>query len=262
MENLFLDRPGARIAYSIEGGRAVPIRVVAHGLTSSRAADDGGGFMPWPMLRDDVRTIAFDARGHGDSTGRAEPDDYLWSTLADDLLALLDEVSPDEPVDALGSSMGTATIAWAASRAPERFRRLVLVIAPTAWETRAAQADGYRASADLVQTRGMGAWLEAAASLPAMPLLAEGGWTMYPPTIPDELVPSVLRGAALTDLPAREVVATIEHETLLLPWEGDPGHPVSTSEQLLELMPHATMRVARTPDDVRAWPAVIEEFLA
>ncbi len=37
-----------------------------------------------------------------------------------------------------GSSMGCATSIYAALLAPERMKALVLVIPPTAWETRAA----------------------------------------------------------------------------------------------------------------------------
>jgi pimeloyl-ACP methyl ester carboxylesterase len=260
MTDLSLIVPGARIAYSLEGD-ASPTRIVAHGLTSSRAADDEGGFMPWRGLDHGVRTARFDARGHGESTGRTEPDDYLWSSLAGDLLALIDEISPHEPVDALGASMGTATILWAATLRPERFRRLVLVIPPTAWETRVAQGDGYRAAADLVERDGIGAWLAAAQALPTMPILAEGGWTMSGPAISDALLPSVLRGAAMADFPSPDAVTAIEIPTLLLPWDGDPGHPVSTSERLLELMPNARLELARSAADIRAWPGAIEGFL-
>ena len=259
--DLHLDVPGARIAYSVHEG-AAPTRVVAHGLTSSRAADDAGGFMPWAGLDTSARTVRYDARGHGDSTGRTVPDDWTWNHLADDLLALLDQVSPDEPVDALGASMGAATILWAAIRRPERFRRLVLVIPPTAWETRAAVGDDYRAGADLIERDGIAAWLDPAANEPQLALLTAAGFEdSAPPHIADALVPSVFRGAAMSDLPAPDAIATIAAPTLLLPWAGDPGHPVSTSEKLLGLLPDARLQVAETPEQLRAWPNVIEEFL-
>lgn len=256
----FFDGSAARLAYSLTGDRG-PARIVAHGLTSSRAADDEGGFMPFGALDPAVRTLRYDARGHGESSGRLEPDDYRWSALADDLLALADLASPDAPVDALGASMGTATILWAASRMPQRFRRLVLVIPPTAWATRAAVADAYRASADLLEREGLAAFTAASESLPPMPILAEGGWPEPEPRISERLFPTVMRGAALSDLPDPEALRAIGVPTLLLPWDGDPGHPVSTAERLAELLPDATLEVARTPDDVRAWPARIDAFL-
>lgn len=64
--------------------------------------------------------VSFDFRAHGRST---LPDgaDLRWTSLADDLLAVAKAVSPNEPVRAVGHSMGGGAIALAAGRCPERF---------------------------------------------------------------------------------------------------------------------------------------------
>ena len=56
-----------------------------------------------------------------------------------------------------------------ALRAPERIEALVLGIPPTAWETRAAQADTYLQSVGFLEDKGMDAFIEASRKLPAQP---------------------------------------------------------------------------------------------
>ncbi len=260
MADRILTRPGAQLAYSVTGphpGTAGPVVISAHGLSSSRANDESMGvsFESLPG-----RTVVrYDARGHGASTGRAIRSDYAWSALAGDLLALADEVSPDAAIDAIGASMGCATILHAVVAAPERFRRLVLVIPPTAWETRAIQAAGYETQAKLVEEKGLDALLELAAGFPNPPAMPPD--LRFDPAISEDLLPTVFRGAALSQFPDREQIARIRQPVLILAWIGDPGHPLSTSEELLALLPDAELRVAQTPEDVAGWVAAAGEFL-
>lgn len=248
-----LEVDGATLSYEVQEG-AGPTVVQLHGLSSSRASEADAGYFDWsPVAAAGRRLIRYDARGHGRSTGRAEPGDYAWPKLAEDLLALLDVVSPDEPVDAVGVSMGVGTLLHAVTLRPERFRRLVLVIPPTAWATRAGQGDAYRQLADLVEAQGVDGLVRAMSAFGTLPLLEEGGWTTAPlPDIAPAILPTVFRGAAVTDFPAPDAVATIRQRVLLAPWVGDPGHPVPTSERLHELLPDSTLEVLSTPDALRA----------
>jgi pimeloyl-ACP methyl ester carboxylesterase len=91
------------------------------------------------------------------------------------------------------------------------------------------------------------------ADLPPFPFTAD---------IPEDLLPSVLRGAAASDLPAPEDIATLVQPALVLAWAGDPGHPESTAERLAELIPHAELHVAQRIRDVLGWPATVAGFLA
>jgi pimeloyl-ACP methyl ester carboxylesterase len=250
--------PGAELAVALsdEGGHPV---VQLHGLTSSRARDRilnldlGRGLSGTRLLR-------YDARGHGRSTGRKVPDDYRWQRLADDLLQLLDHWFPGESVHGVGPSMGTGTLLHAASREPDRFAGLTLMVPPTAWETRIAQAANYRASADLIESVGVEAFL--AATRGATPPPATIGAPETVPDVPDALLPSLFRGAALSDLPDPEVVARIDVPTTILAWIDDPGHPLSTAESLAALLPQATLTVAHTPEDVETWPKILHEDVA
>ncbi|MFC5501083.1 alpha/beta fold hydrolase [Lysinimonas soli] len=257
MTDRILTRPGADIAYSISGSG--PVVVSAHGLTSSRSNEDLLGLSPEPLAAQHT-VVRYDARGHGRSTGKLSADDYRWSRLADDLLALIDEVSPDAPVDAIGASMGCGTVLHAVLRDPERFRRLVLVIPPTAWETRSAQVAGYETMAKVIENRGIDAFLELAARSPNPPAVPAD--LVIRPDIDETLLPVVLRGAARSDLPPADEIAGIAQPVLILAWTGDPTHPLSTAERLLALLPHARMQVAQSPAELREWTRIEEEFLA
>lgn len=252
------DVPGARldVELSDEGGHPV---VQLHGLTSSRARDR--------MLALDLgrglngtRLLRYDARGHGRSTGQPVPDHYRWENLAGDLLALLDHWFPGEQVHGVGPSMGTATLLHAAVRDPQRFSGLTLLIPPTAWETRVAKGADYRAAADLIEAGGLSDFIEASRLVAPPP--ATIGLPETVPDAPESLLPSLFRGAALSDLPAADQIAGIDVPVTILAWTEDPSHPVSTAEMLHELLPHSMLDIARTRADLQSWPGTLAADVA
>lgn len=239
------------VELSDEGGAPV---VQLHGLTSSRARDRllhldlGRGLSGTRLLR-------YDARGHGRSTGRAVAGDYRWQALADDLLGLLDTWFPGERVHGVGPSMGTGTLLHAAAREPGRFTGLTLVLPPTAWATRPAKAAEYVDAAGLVEGGGLAPFLEAGRL--AVPPPATVGTPETMPDVREELLPSLLRGAAQSDLPAPAALAELTMPVTLLAWTEDPAHPVSTAEALAGLLPRARLVVAATPGDLARWPELL-----
>jgi 3-oxoadipate enol-lactonase len=258
----YLERSDARLAYRVEGGGDATPVVVAHAFLASRELEDSAGVFDW--ARDGRRLIRFDARGHGASSGVADQQHYRWPALSEDLLAVLDATAPgDAAVDAIGESTGCGSLLWAVVRAPQRFRRLVLVIPPTMREERQEQAKLYFAAADLVELRGEEAWARLVDTFPPVPLLVEGGWASprtIPVTVP--LLPSVLRGAASSDLPPDDVLATVQQPVLILSWASDANHPTLSAERLAAVLPDSTLEVATVPDDVRGWGGRVAAFLA
>jgi 3-oxoadipate enol-lactonase len=250
--------PGAELAVELsdEGGHPV---VQLHGLTSSRSRDRlldldlGRGLSGTRLLR-------YDARGHGHSTGRLEPTDYRWDVLADDLLRLLDHVFPDEQVHGVGPSMGAATLLHAAVREPQRFSGLTLLLPPTAWATRVAKRADYLAAAQVVEQQGLEVFLEAGRLAPVPP--ATQGLPETQPDVDVDLLPTLFRGAASTDLPLPEHISSIPAPTTILAWIDDPSHPLSTAEALLDLLPSATLDIASTRADVETWPAILAADVA
>jgi 3-oxoadipate enol-lactonase len=232
-----------------------------HGFTSSMEQEDKFLVMDWARLAGRYRLVRWDARGHGLSRGAPVPDDYRWDNMGRDLLALTDELGVEQFV-AGGVSMGGAAALHAAVQAPDRVRGIVLMLPPTAYETRDEQADLYRAAAVLVERLGKDAYLDQLSRLPVAEVVADFGERFRPvPQISEKLLPSVLRGAASSDLPSVNTVQGITAPVLLLPWVGDAGHPMATAERLLELLPDVQIHVAHHLRDVWSWTDRIDEFL-
>jgi pimeloyl-ACP methyl ester carboxylesterase len=251
---------GADIAVA-DTGSGLPF-FWGHGLSGSMAQDDEFGVIDFSRLADRYRVVRWDARGHGLSGGKPVPDDYHWDNLSRDLLGLADALGVDRFV-AGGASMGAATALHAATQAPDRIAGLVLVLAPTAYESRGAQADLYRAGAVLIERVGLEAYLDALFKLSSPAILGDLAERLRPiPQVADELLPFVLRGAADSDLPAVDAVRAITVPSLLLPWTTDPGHPMSTSERLVELLPDVQIHVAHRLRDIISWTDRIDAFLA
>lgn len=68
------------------------------------------------------RCVALDFRAHGRSTPPAERP-LVWSGMADDVLAVVDALSPGEPIAAVGHSMGGTSLVLAERRRPGTLAR-------------------------------------------------------------------------------------------------------------------------------------------
>lgn len=254
MPTLDLDR--CRLAYDVTGSG--PPVVQLHGLLSDRASNAAGGLDLASGLAGH-RAVRFDARGHGRSAAEPVAADWAWPRLAADLLDLLDAVVPGEPVHGIGPSMGAATLLYAALARPERFRSLTLCVPSTAWASRRGQAAAYRRGAELVERHGLEAYLRAGRAAPRPPAVADRG--THPPRIDPSLLPTVLRGAAATDLPPVEELARIGLPTLVLAWSEDPTHPLSTARALRAALPGDALHVAGTPGELARWPGRCADFV-
>ncbi|MFB7946065.1 alpha/beta fold hydrolase [Kitasatospora phosalacinea] len=255
------ERPHATLAYSTTGRRG-PFVVHAHGALSSRAHERRAGLFDWTPVTATHRLARYDARGHGESTGRAVSADYRYSSLAADLLALCDHLSPGVPVSGFGASMGSATVLWAALARPERFERLVLAIPAVAWAAREPRRSGLRAAAALVERRGRGV-LDTAARLSGPPAVLAGApryTTEF--DLAEPLLPAALRASAESDLPAPEALRGLPHPVLLLAWDTDPRHPLATARTLAAHLPNARLHVSHTLADVRSWGRLAAAFVA
>lgn len=249
---------GARLAVEVVGhGRPL---VWGHGLTSSRALERRRRVFQWQLR--DTMVVRYDARAHGGSTGTPEPDRYRWAHLALDMLAVADSVGA-ERFTAGGASMGAATALHLAAQAPERVSGLVLAIPPTAWHSRAGQADLYQGAAHVVEKYGLDDYLGRIAALPPPPVLEpEAEAFRTDPQVPEDLLPAVFRGAAASDLPEPDTIAGLDVPALVLAWDTDPGHPVSTAERLHELLGESALHVATTLTQVREeWPVLVRRFV-
>lgn len=111
------------IAY-LDEGEGEPI-VLVHGFASNK--DVNWVYPTWvsELKKHGRRVIAFDNRGHGQSSKLYDPDEYQISTMAGDLGALLDHLAI-ERADVMGYSMGARITAYVARRQPARLRSAIL----------------------------------------------------------------------------------------------------------------------------------------
>ena len=252
---------GARLHHEQRG--TGPDLVWGHGLTMDRAADDVTATLDWSAVP--ARVLRYDARGHGASTTTHDDTEYGWDSLAEDQLALCDALGIERYIGG-GASMGCATAVHVAVKAPDRVTGLVLMIPPTAWETRAAQADLYRAGAEIVRTQGVEPMIRTRRSLPPPdPFAGDEGHQDQR----DELLRAwdtdrlaqALRGAATADLPPRPAIAGLDVPTLILAWTGDPVHPVSTAEELHGLIGGSELVIASSRTELDGWTALVADFV-
>jgi pimeloyl-ACP methyl ester carboxylesterase len=230
------------------------------------AHEDDLGLFDWSPAESVARLVRYDARGHGGcECAHFEDRAYRWSALVDDMLRA---PGPEGPFVAGGASMGAATALYAAVRAPRRVQGLVLVTPPSAWESRPAQAQAYEAAARLVERRGIPGYVKALQTVGQPRILAEELpeartiWLRHVRRMDEKVMPSILRGAASSDLPSRQEIHRVVVPTLILAWAGDAAHPVSTAETLAELMVMSELHVATDLAGVRRWPELVRDFLA
>lgn len=108
------------VAHWNRGGAGTPL-VILHGFLEQGAAwASVASRLPCPVY-------APDQRGHGRSEHVGTGGFYHFWDYVSDLDGLLEQLSPTQPVDLLGHSMGGTVASLYAGTRPERVRRLVLV---------------------------------------------------------------------------------------------------------------------------------------
>lgn len=249
-------------------GSGLPL-LWGHGLMMSMAAEDTTDWFHWSQFPENLRLVRYDARGHGRSQASYRPQDYHWPNLGRDMLALADATGAGRFI-AGGASMGCATALNAALLAPERVKALLLVIPPTAWETRAAQGKFYRNLALVGGVLG-GRRLAALSSrnldrmLPSWLVEAErdklAGMGEGVAALSGRTLWNLMRGAGQTNLPSREQFAALaDIPTAIFGWEGDQSHPVSSAQALNALLPKSELFIAQNLTEFKSIPVRMREF--
>src|SRR3981189_3081545 len=111
------------IAY-LDEGEGDPI-VLVHGFASSKNVN--WVYPTWvsDLKKDGRRVIALDHRGHGDSTKLYDAAQYEIAVMADDVIALMDQLAIAR-ADVMGYSLGSRMTAVLALKAPQRLRSAIL----------------------------------------------------------------------------------------------------------------------------------------
>ena len=251
----------ARLAVEITGSG--PAFVWGHPLMGSMRAERRAGVFDWSG--GGGRLIRYDARSHGSSSFDPDPDHHRWETLARDMLEVATAADVDTAIFG-GASMGAATALWAACTAPERVEALVLAIPPTAWDSREQQRRVYRVLGTAAATRlllplQLGLRLPRPHPKPGTQA-ALGDAVVHEVSLqPSTQLAPPLRGAAMSDLPPIDDLASVDVPTLILAWTGDRSHPLSVARRLTSSMPRAEL-VVTEGGDLSDWPNRVAEFVA
>lgn len=249
-------------------GKGVPF-VWGHSLMGSVGVEDRAALWDWSAIERHAQVVRYDARGHGNSDGSYNRKDYRWDRMAVDMLAVADDYMACSGEDRCmlgGISMGAATALEAAIQQPDKVCGLVLALPPTAWETRPRQSAIYRR---LAWVSGLlGAAPYRLLNLLPIPMREDGRNQLALHTAKGLAqanplhVQAALGGAALSDMPDPAALASLQVPTLILAWEDDTAHPLSTALALAEILPDVRATVVCHPGDVSEWQAALEDFVS
>jgi pimeloyl-ACP methyl ester carboxylesterase len=239
-----------------EAGEGIPV-VLLHGLTATRRYVVMGSRS---LERSGHRVIAYDARGHGASTGPDDPDAYDYDDLVEDVRAVLDDRDIDRAV-LTGASMGAHTAVRLALDSPERVAGLVIVTpAFDPEEDREAGLARWDALSEGLRTGGVDGFVEAYGD-PQVPeqwketvekvLRQRLSAHEHPDAVADALhaVPRSRPFEAWDELDAIDVPTVVVASRD----EADPGHPFAIGERYAEQIPGAELRSEEPGSSPLAW---------
>lgn len=186
--------------------------------------------------------LAFDLRGHGESTWDGKP--FSIEDMAGELGRALDILDLDR-IHLLGMSMGGSVAMTFAGKHPDRVRSLVLADA-TAWygeNARSAWADRAERAAHVPRADQLPFQVERWFSprfRQAHPDEVDRVCTIFLRT--DSAVHAAA-SSAMGELDARELLPSITARTLVLVGEGDYATPPEMARQLADAIPDARLNI-------------------
>jgi 3-oxoadipate enol-lactonase len=237
-------------------GEGSPI-VLLHGLTATRRyVVHGSRVLP----RHGFRTIAYDARGHGESEPAPAGHGYSYAELAGDLGALVDRFAEGRRCVLAGHSMGAHTLAAWALAEPDRVAAIVAIgPASVGAPVEPATLDYWDGLADALAEDGVAgfiaaydhdlepAWRETLLRIARQRLALH----RHPEAVARALreVPRSLPFDGIGELDHLELPALVvaSHD------DADPGHPYAVAEAWAERLPNATLVSERPGTSPLAW---------
>lgn len=251
-----VERGGVRLAVEEAGpSDGVPI-VLLHGLTATRRYVVMGSKA---LERAGHRVVAYDARGHGQSSAAPAPQAYGYDELALDLLAVMDACGVDRAVLA-GASMGAHTLLRTALLAPERVAGVVAVTpafdpdAPRDFARWDALAEGLRhggiegfVEAYRVEDEVPLAWRETVRLVLRQRMAQHADLGALADAL--QATPRSRPYESLAELAALDVPALVVASRD----EADPGHPLAVGEAYAAAIPGARLLVEAEGRSPLAW---------
>jgi pimeloyl-ACP methyl ester carboxylesterase len=250
-----VERAGVTLSAEV-AGEGTPV-VLLHGLTATRRYVVMGSRA---LERSGHRMVAYDARGHGESSG-APDRDYSYEALAADLGAVLDAHAIDRAVLA-GASMGAQTLLRFALDHPDRVSALCAITPAYTPETFGdpdslarwdALAEGLRSGGidGFVAAYGDGGVADSMRETVLKVIRQRLSQHKHLDAVADALqaVPRSRPFETIEDLAAISVPTAIVASRD----EFDPGHPLEVGERYAAAIPGARLVIEEPGKSPLAW---------
>ncbi len=248
---------GHRIAFADygEGDRAL---VLAHGLLMNRHMYDQ---LAPEMASRGFRVITIDLLGHGASDKPADMRAYNMPGFGDQLAALVDHLELDRPIVG-GTSLGANATLEMAARHPRAARGLFIEMPVL---DSALVAAGLIFLPILLTLRVAKPVLRGVAIVTSriprshylVDLLLD--WTRRPPEASEAVLEGILFGRTAPPREERELIGV---PALVIGHQGDPLHPFTDSDMLVEEMPRGRLVNAESIFEWRVSPGRLDDELA
>lgn len=250
---------GVGLAWSQTGPVGAPALLLCNSIGSTRRM-----WRPQiEALKDRLRVIGFDARGHGQSDAPAG--EYRMASLARDAVAVLDAAGV-ERAHVCGLSLGGVVAQQMALDHGGRVDRLILANTASrigtaeSWTARIAlvREQGMAGLADVALGRFFGAAFMAAHSDAVAPIRAD--------LLACSPVGYAGACAALRDADLTEAIAAIAKPTLVIGGTADISTPPSSTQAIADAIPgarHVVLEAAHLSnlEQPDAFTALLEDFL-
>ncbi|MET0823674.1 MAG: alpha/beta fold hydrolase [Solirubrobacterales bacterium] len=248
---------GHRIAFA-DYGEGERTLVLAHGLLMNRHMYDQ---LAPTMAERGIRVIIVDLLGHGASDKPADMRAYNMPAFGDQLAALCEHLELDRPIVG-GTSLGANAALEMATRHP-RVARGLFIEMPVL--DSALVAAGLIFLPILLTLRAAKPVLRGVAAvtnrIPRSRFLVDLAldWTRRPPESSEAVLEGILFGRTA---PPREERQLIGIPALVIGHQGDPLHPFTDSDMLVEEIPRARLVNAESIFEWRVRPGRLDGELA
>lgn len=228
------------VELTIESRGLGPTLVVGHGLSGNRRVSLEQ-FMP---VLDMYRLVAFDQRGHGDSSPLSDPDAYDPQAMADDIGAVLDGLGVSRAVVA-GESMGAVGALQFAIQNPQRVEKLLLT-GPAFGDRLNPRRPWLREVGEFILANGMDEYLAAFETRLRDDVGIDDRTiaklvAVYRSHDPTSVATAFLATSDWVPFPDLSVLRGLDIPVSIVAWDGDDLHPLFLAKAMAGQLPNAKL---------------------
>ena len=233
-----------------------PPLIFSHGLTANRTMT----FSQMETLKETFTIIAYDQRGHGQSSPVTDPHLYSPRLMADDIAAILDELKIDRAVVG-GESMGAAIATTFALKHPDRVSALLLT-APAFGSRPNNQKAHFLEIARLIRSHGIESFVKTARPVWQTQMnLSETGLNrlsaLFLSQNAESLATAMENVIYWVPFYSIEELAALHMPVKILAWENDPLHPLELARKMAAVINDAQLRILQPANVIFENPRVI-----